>query len=66
MFAMTKKAAFGLFVRLPIACSIFAGFVVMGRQLRGWLNFGYWPRIDLHDVQDGANRIDQIESGSGS
>jgi hypothetical protein len=34
----------------PIWCSVFAGFTVLGRQCRGWLELGYWPTIDLHDV----------------
>jgi hypothetical protein len=35
---------------LPITCSVFAGFVIIGRQFRSWLVLGYWPTIALHDV----------------
>jgi hypothetical protein len=66
MFAITKKAAFGLLVSFPITCSVFGGFVVMGRQLRGRLVLGYWPTIDLHDVLDWwmgqTVYVDQIET----
>ena len=31
---------------------LFAGFVVIGGQFRGWLVLGCWPTIALHDVLD--------------
>jgi hypothetical protein len=47
-----KSAVFGVVAIVPITCSVFAGFVVIGRQFRGWLVLGYWPTIALHDVLD--------------
>jgi hypothetical protein len=45
-----QRALFNLLVVLPIACSVFAGFVVVGRQCREWVELGYWPTIALHDA----------------
>jgi hypothetical protein len=47
-----KRALYSVVAIVPITCSVFAGFVVVGRQLRGWLVLGYWPTIALHDVLD--------------
>jgi hypothetical protein len=46
------KALFSVLTVFPLTCSIFAGFVVIGRQFRGWLVLDYWPTIGLHDVLD--------------
>jgi hypothetical protein len=51
-----KRAVFGVVAIVPITCSFFAGFVVIGRQFRGWLVLGYWPMIALHDVLDWMGR----------
>ena len=47
-----KRAVYSVVAIVPITCSVFAGFVVVGRQLRGWLVLGYWPTTALHDVLD--------------
>ncbi len=38
---------------IPVWCSLFAGFAVLGRQCRGWFELGYWSTIDLHDLLNG-------------
>jgi hypothetical protein len=35
---------------LPAVCSALVGFVVVGRQCRGWFEFGYWPTFVFHDL----------------
>src|SRR5258708_456507 len=44
------REVFRMLAILPIVCSVFAGFVVIGRQCRGWLELGYWPTIVPHDL----------------
>jgi hypothetical protein len=44
------REIFRFLVILPITCSVFAGFVVIGRQCRGWFELGYWPTIVPHDL----------------
>jgi len=62
-----KRAVFSVVAIVPITCSFFAGFVVIGRQFRGWLVLGYWPTIPLHDVLDWwmgrPISIDRLETG---
>jgi hypothetical protein len=45
-----RKGVFSFLKFFPIICSVFAGFVVIGRQCRGWVVLGYWPPIAMHDV----------------
>jgi len=35
---------------LPIVCSALTGFVVIGRQCRGWVESGHWSPIVLYDL----------------
>jgi hypothetical protein len=46
----STREVFRMLAILPAVCSVFAGFVVIGRQCRGWLELGHWPTIVPHDL----------------